>query len=179
MPVYSTTERIEVKSYSNNRYRINWKHFWMIENTDCIITKAEPGFLGFTRWVEVARIRYTERVRSDNSTSMKITSALFDLMREDEQYRNVSTEIGNLDNVVHLIATALKYNDDLTLQVVREFDNCSPHMQLQAIFALETIIEKEKEALENMAFNNDYSMHSKLNMIEQHYNILKELPTSY
>ena len=115
MPVYSTTECIEVKSYSNNRYRINWKHFWMIENTDCIITKAEPGFLGFTRWVEIARIRYTERVRSDNSTSMKITSALFDLMREDEQYRNVSTEIGNLDNVVYLIAKALKYNDDLTV----------------------------------------------------------------
>lgn len=52
-------------------------------------------------------------------------------------------------------------------------------MQLQALFSLETIIEKEKEALENMAFNNDYSMQSKLNMIEQHYNILKELPTSY
>lgn len=178
-PTLTPLESIYINAHSGNRYRITWKHFWMVENTDCVIFKEKKGLFGTTKWEEIARIYYHERCSSQNSTSSQIMYALFDLMREDDDYKEYSNEIGDLDKVAEVIAQALKYNDDIALEVIREFNNCTPAMQLEAIFALQKIVAKEKELLQNTSFNNDYTMQSKINMIDQYYDIRNEFPAIY
>lgn len=178
-PTYPLLENIDINSHSGHRYRITWKHFWMIENTDCVIFKEKKGLFGITKWEEIAKIYYHERCPYQNSTSTQIMYALFDLIKEDERYEKYDNEIGYLDEVAKVIAQALKYNDDLTLQIVREFDNCTPDMKLEAIFALKKIVAKEKELIDSMKFNNNHAMQSRINIVNNHYDILKELPSGY